>query len=60
VPTDTVNDRGQYTRRDERERRQKANVPFHFALALGDLGERPNAARCEIVDPGARLSGVGE
>jgi hypothetical protein len=34
-------------------------VPFHFAFALGDLVERSNAARCEIVDPGARL-GYGE
>jgi len=34
-------------------------VPFHLAFALRDLGERPNAARCDIVYPGARL-GYGE
>jgi hypothetical protein len=30
-------------------------VPFDFAFAPGDLGERLNAARCDAVDPGARL-----
>ena len=34
-------------------------MPFHLAFTLRDLGERPNAARCDIVDPGARL-GYGE
>jgi hypothetical protein len=34
-------------------------VPFHLPFTLGDLGERLNAARCEIVDPGTRL-GHGE
>jgi hypothetical protein len=59
VPTGPVNDRGQCTWLDERERRQEANVPFYLAFTLRDLGERSNAARCEIVDPGARL-GYGE
>ena len=59
VRTGPVNDRGQCTWRDERKWRQKANVPFHLAFTLRDLGERPNAARCDIVDPGARL-GYGE
>jgi hypothetical protein len=54
-----VNDRGQSAWQHERERREKANVPFEVAFALRDLGERPNAARCEIVDPGARF-GYGE
>jgi hypothetical protein len=54
-----VNDRGQYTWRDERKWRQKANVPFDLAFTLGDLGERANSARCEVFDPGARL-GCGE
>jgi hypothetical protein len=30
-------------------------VPLHLALTLGDLGERPNAARCNVVDPGTCL-----
>jgi hypothetical protein len=30
-------------------------VPFHLSLALCDLGERLNANRCKIVDPGAGL-----
>jgi hypothetical protein len=59
VATSPVNDRGQCTWWDERERRQEANVPFHLAFTLGDLRERPNAARCDAVDPGARL-GYGE
>jgi hypothetical protein len=50
-----VNDRGQGTWRDERKRREKADVSFHLAFTLRDLGERANAARCDIVDPGARL-----
>jgi hypothetical protein len=57
--TASVEDCGQSTWRDERKRRKKANVPFHFALALCDLGERLNAVRYEVVDPGARL-GDGE
>ena len=35
-------------------------MPFHLAFTRYDLGERMNAARCEIVDPGARLSTQGE
>ena len=54
-----VNDRGQCTWRDERKWREKANVPFHLAFTLRDLGERMNVARCDTVDPGARL-GYGE
>jgi hypothetical protein len=54
-----VNDRGQCTWRDERKWREKANVPFHLAFTLGDLVERLNAARYDVVDPGARL-GRGE
>ena len=57
--TRVADDGGQCAWRDERERRQKANVPFHPAFTLGDLGERLNAARCEAVDPGTRL-GYGE
>jgi hypothetical protein len=34
-----VNDRGQCTWRDERKWREKANVPFHLAFTLRDLGE---------------------
>jgi hypothetical protein len=45
--TSPVNDRGQSAWQHERERREKANVPFDVAFALRDLGERPNAARCE-------------
>jgi hypothetical protein len=30
--------------REERKRRQKADVPFDFAFALGDVVERLNAA----------------
>jgi hypothetical protein len=41
--------------RYEREWRQKANVPFNLSFTLRDLGERPNAARWDIVDPRARL-----
>jgi hypothetical protein len=59
VWTRAVNDRGQYTWRDERKRREKANVPFHPAVTVRDLGERLNAARYEVVDPGAGL-GYGE
>jgi hypothetical protein len=60
VWTGPVNDRGQCTWRDERKWCEKANVPFHLAFTLRDLGERPNAARCDIVDPGARpRSGSG-
>jgi hypothetical protein len=44
VRTTSIDDRGQCTWRDERKRRKKANVPFHFAFALRDLGERLNAA----------------
>jgi hypothetical protein len=44
---------------DERKWREKADVPFHLAFTLRDLGERANAARCDIVDPGACL-GYGE
>jgi hypothetical protein len=33
VRTGPVNDRRQCTWRDECERRQEANVPFHFAFA---------------------------
>jgi len=43
----------------KRERRQEANVPFHLAFTLRDPGERLDAARCKIVDPGAGL-GHGE
>ena len=43
------------TWRDERKWREKANVPFHLAFTFRDLGERPNAARCDAVNPGARL-----
>src|SRR5258708_25044054 len=35
----------------KRERCQQANVSFHLALVLRDLGERLNATRYEIVDP---------
>src|SRR5258705_1064860 len=35
----------------KRERRQQANMSFHLALVLRDLGERLNATRYEIVDP---------
>jgi hypothetical protein len=34
-------------------------VPFHLAFTLRDLGERLNAARNDIVDPGTCL-GYGE
>jgi hypothetical protein len=30
-------------------------VPFHLAFTLRDLGERPNAARYEIVDSGRHI-----
>jgi hypothetical protein len=36
-----------------------STLPFHFAFALGNLADRLNAARWDIVDPGARL-GYGE
>jgi hypothetical protein len=36
-----LDDRGQCTWRDERKWRQKANVPFHLALALRDPMTRP-------------------
>ncbi len=48
VRTRAVNDRGQCTWRDERKWREKANVPFHLAFTLCDIGERTNAARCVI------------
>ena len=44
---------------DERKWYQKTNVAFDLAFTLGDLGERANSARCEVIDPGARL-GCGE
>jgi hypothetical protein len=59
VRTGAVDDRGQCTWRDERKWREKANVPFDLAFTLCNLGERLNAARCDIVDPGSRL-GYGE
>ena len=59
VRTRAVNDCGQCTWRDERKRREKPNVPFHLAFTLCDLAERLDAARCDIVDPGASL-GYGE
>ena len=59
VRTSPVNDRGQCMWRDERKWREKPDVPFYLAFTLRDLGERANAARCDIVDPGARL-GDGE
>ena len=34
-------------------------MSFDLSFALRDLGERSNAARCEVLDPGARL-GNGE
>ena len=30
-------------------------MPFHLAFTLSDLGERLNAARCEVIDPRPRL-----
>jgi hypothetical protein len=42
--TGPLHDCCQCTWRDERKRREKANVPFHFAFTLRDLGERLNAA----------------
>jgi hypothetical protein len=51
VRTPAVGDRGQCTWRDERKWRQKANVPFHLAFTLRDLGERLNTAQCDIVEP---------
>jgi hypothetical protein len=56
VRTSAVNDRGQCAWRDERERHQKTNVPFHLAFTRRDPGERLNAAGYDIADPGARLS----
>src|SRR5713101_422261 len=44
-------DCGEHPGWGKRERRQQANVSFHLALVLRDLGERLNAARYEIVDP---------
>jgi hypothetical protein len=44
---------------DERKWRDEADVPFHLAFTRRNLGERPNAARCDFVDPGTRL-GYGE
>jgi hypothetical protein len=57
--TRAVDHRGQCAWRDERKWREEANVPFHLAFTLCDLGERSNAARNEVVDPGSRL-GYGE
>src|SRR5208282_5913772 len=48
-------DRGDRCWRGEDERRKKTDVPLPFAFALSDLGERLNAARYEIVDPGPCL-----
>src|SRR5712672_3380803 len=44
-------DYGEHPGWGKRERRQQADVSFHLALVLRDLGERLNAARYEIVDP---------
>src|SRR5260221_8247523 len=44
-------DCGEHSGWGKRERRQQANVSFHLALVLRDLGERLNATRYEIVDP---------
>jgi hypothetical protein len=44
-------DCGEHPGWGKRERRQQANVSFHLALVLRDLGERLNATRYEIVDP---------
>src|SRR6266481_3075967 len=44
-------DCGEHPGWGKRERRQQADVSFHLALVLRDLGERLNAARYEIVDP---------
>ena len=57
--TTSVDDCGQCTWRDERKWREKANVPFYLAFTLRDFGERVNAARRDIVNPGASL-GYGE
>lgn len=55
VRTGAVNDRGQCAWQDECKGREEANVPFHLAFTLCDLGERLDAARCEIVGPAADL-----
>ena len=39
VRSRAVNDRGQCMWRDERKRREKANVPFDLAFTLCNLGE---------------------
>jgi hypothetical protein len=59
VRTRAVDDRGQCAWRVERKWCEEANVPFHLAFMLRDFGERPNATRYDIVNPGARL-GYGE
>jgi hypothetical protein len=51
VRTTSVDDRCQCIWRDERKWSEKANVSFHLAFALCDLGKRLNAARYEVVDP---------
>jgi hypothetical protein len=56
VRTRAVDDRGQRARRDERKWREEANVPFHLAFTLRDLGERLNAARKDIAGPRALMS----
>src|SRR5271166_4675682 len=50
-----IGDRSDDARRQERERRQEADVARDLLLAFGDLPERLNALFDQIVDPGAGL-----
>ena len=49
VRTTAIDERGQCTWRDERKWREKANVPFHLAFTLRDLGERAKRRSTEAV-----------